>query len=92
MSDATPMQCPKCGGRQEKDLRHMRRITGWTVILTGLGALVALALVDWRAPVWLLVICVVVMLLGVVALWGAAAARYCVKCEVRLEAMPVDKD
>jgi hypothetical protein len=85
MPDSKPMQCPKCGGRQEKDLRRMRRTTGWGLVVLGLLALTALAMVQWRAPRWSLVVCVVVVLFGVLALRGAGAARYCADCDVRLE-------
>lgn len=85
MSDSTPMQCPKCGGRQEKDLRQLRRYTGWGLVGVGLAALTALAVVQWRAPLWSLVGCVVVVLFGVLALRGAGAARYCADCDVRLK-------
>jgi len=79
------MQCPKCGGRREKDLRHTRRTTGWGLVGLGLAALTGLATVPWRAPVWSLVACVVVVLLGVLALRGAGAARYCADCDVRMQ-------
>ncbi len=79
------MQCPKCGGRREKDLRHMRRITGWGLVAVGLMALTGLAVVQWRAPLWSLVVCLVVVFFGVLALRGAGAARYCADCNVRLE-------
>ena len=67
---------------------HMRRITGWSLVVAGLAALVGLAMVQWRAPYWSLVACVVVVLFGVVALRGAGAARYCADCNVRMEPPP----
>lgn len=87
MTDS-PVQCPKCGGRQDNDLRQLRRHTGWAVVAVSLVALVALALVPWHAPLWTLGICVAVALLGVVALLGAPAARYCVDCNVRMGPIP----
>jgi len=70
----------------------MRRITGWALILVGVGALVGLAVAPWRAPLWSLAGCVVPALVGVVALVGAEAARYCVDCDVRMEPRGEDGD
>ena len=92
MNKPTSLQCPQCGGRREKDLRSMRRITGWALIVVAFGALAGLAVVPWRAPWWSLVGCVATALLGVVALLGAGAARYCAECNVRMEARVDDRD
>lgn len=63
----------------------MRRITGWALIFASLLAISALAVVTWRAPWWSLVGCVLVAVIGVVALFGAGAARYCADCNIRME-------
>lgn len=70
----------------------MRRITGWALIVVAFGALAGLAIVRCRAPWWSLVGCVVVAVLGLVALLGAEAARYCADCNVRMEARVDDRD
>ncbi len=64
----------------------MRRITGWALIFAGIASLFALAVITWRAPWWTLGACVMVAVIGVVALVGAGAARYCADCNVRMEA------
>lgn len=70
----------------------MRRITGWALIVVALLAVVGLAVVPWRAPLWSLVGCVAVALLGVVALLGAEAARYCADCDIRMKPRVEDED
>ncbi len=68
----------------------MRRITGWALIFAAILAMSTLAVVPWRAPWWLLLACVMVAGIGVVALFGAGAARYCADCNVRMEAKADD--
>ena len=70
----------------------MRRITGWALIVVALLAVVGLAVAPWRPPLWSLAGCVAVALIGVVALRGAEAARYCADCDIRMEAKVKDGD
>jgi len=92
MTDPTTLQCPRCGGHREKDLRPMRRITGWALIFASLLAISTLAVVPWRAPWWSVAGCGVAAVMGLVALFGAGAARYCADCDVRMETKDAGQD
>jgi hypothetical protein len=70
----------------------MRRITGWTLVFTSLLAISALAVVPWRASWWSLASCVLVAVIGLVALFGAGSARYCADCNIRMKPKVDNRD
>ena len=68
----------------------MRRGAGFVMLALGVGVLAFLAVLPYRAPLWSLVLCGVIAVLGVVAVLGAGGARYCPECDVRLEPEPTE--
>ncbi len=84
MSAEPNLQCPKCGGHDVKDLSGIRR--GLGVVLMA-GSLLAVALLARRTtpiPSWVLPVAFAVFVLGVASSLGAARARYCPRCNVRM--------
>lgn len=77
--------CPKCQGLEQRDLSGLRRKTGLGLVLTGFVILGAITALGVEAPGWSLGIVVVLVLLGIVAVLGANRARYCARCDVRMQ-------
>jgi hypothetical protein len=77
--------CPKCGGHAVKDLSRIRRGLGLVFLVGALLALALLAQSEVPIPGWSLPVAIGVLILGVGMVVGARAARYCPRCNVRME-------